>query len=415
MKNYLITIVCCMGVCFATIPEQLVCDATRGEWSLAVLSDTQNWVEQGNTGRWDFSRVEDSFQWMLDNKGQLNLKVVQAVGDMMQYNTDYEWERVRKIYYLMLTENGIPGIPAAGNHEWKDGGGSGDFRLMNEYLPVSEYEKYSWWGGCYPAGKIQNSYQLFTIGKEDYLFINMQYQAGSVEVGAQAAVDWAVSIMEQYPERKIIFTSHWHTDQHHIPQTIDVFDNIVMTLAGHECPPKRDWYTVSHARTHNFIHGFSCETYEGLMHIRFYKFKPMEDKVEWYTYSVVANNGAGAFWPGLSNGMDFPEGEFDLVQEDPDPTAVVDDPKNKSGRDMDISMSSAGQQRTITFNTAKRTWISLSLYDSQGRLVKNVYRKSAAPGSQTVRFDTTPYAPGIYYLQGDTGRSKLVKKFAIVL
>ncbi len=58
---------------------------------------------------------------------------------------------------------------------------------MNDYFDVSEYQQYPWWGGHYEGGWMENTYQLFTIGKDDYLFLTLQWKPA--EVGKQDVVD----------------------------------------------------------------------------------------------------------------------------------------------------------------------------------------------------------------------------------
>jgi hypothetical protein len=51
----------------------------------------------------------------------------------------------------------------------------------------------------------------------------------------------------------------------------------------------------------------------------------MDDKVEWYTYSAIAQGGKGAFWTRDPNS----EGSFELVQADP--IVVVENDEHASG------------------------------------------------------------------------------------
>jgi len=288
----------------STVSDPLYADKSRGEWTLMVIPDTQgyaeNWTEEGFL----YSEMKQTFEWIASVADQLNIKLVQSVGDMVETNTKHDWKNVRECYSI-LNKAGIPAIPLAGNHEWKDGGGPGDYALMNSYFKVSDYEKKSWWGGFYKG--MQNTYQILDIGSEKYLFISMQYKASTT--GAQDAVDWVVKVITDHPDRKIIFSSHWHDKQPHFKQTIDVFPNIIMTLAGHVTSEQ---YYVANNRTHCFVQdyqdfGFSAKE-TGDMQIRFYKFKPLEDKVEWFTYSAVT----AKFWTKNPNS----QGTFSLAQND---------------------------------------------------------------------------------------------------
>ena len=285
--------------------EPFAVDKARGEWTLVVIPDTQGYCEEWKGQGFLYSEMKDTFEWIPTISDQMNIKVVQSVGDMVESmvrHNDTEWGRAQYVYgYLM--DRGIPAIPAAGNHEWEK---DNDYVWMNNYFDVSEYQQHSWWGGHYEG--MQNTYQLFTIGNEDYLFLTLQWRPA--EVGKQDAVDWAESVIQAYPDRKVIFTSHWNEDTQHFAQLIDPYSNVVMTLAGHQC---RDDYYVTNGRTHNFIQNYQCEGRKnhetGDMQVRFFVFKPMDNEVEWFTYSYVEDY----FWTKDSDS----QGTFSLIQEDP--------------------------------------------------------------------------------------------------
>jgi hypothetical protein len=291
-------------------------DKTRGEWTLMVIPDTQGYVEDWTEEGYDYKEMVETFDWILKVSDTMNIKVVQSMGDMVENNNDLEWKRVIDTYYPLI-ESGIPTIPCAGNHEWKHGGGNGDFSFMNKYFPLSMFENEPWWGDNFPEDGIQNSYQNFTISGQEYLFITLQYNAGSIEVGAQAAVDWAEEIIKANPDKMVILTSHWNNDQAHFSQLVDVYPNIIITLAGHKCAEE---YWISKERCHNFVQDYQCQGISkgpgGLMEIRYFVFKPMDDKVEWYTYSAVANDGEGVF----INRNEASQGSFELLQDDPFPS-----------------------------------------------------------------------------------------------
>ena len=52
--------------------------------------------------------------------------------------------------------------------EWKIN--HDDNNKFKQYFPQSRFVNEPWWGGNYDG--ILNSYQLMTIGREDYLFAN---------------------------------------------------------------------------------------------------------------------------------------------------------------------------------------------------------------------------------------------------
>jgi len=297
--------------CTTLVPATLpTADQSRGEWTLVVIPDTQGYVEPWPEQGFAWSEVKSTFEWLPTVRDQLNIQVVQSVGDMGEFYIGHNasaWGRIQYLYtYLM--DRGIPAIPAAGNHEWEN---DHDFVWMNNYFDLSDYQQHSWWGGHYDG--MQNTYQLFTIGNEDYLFITIQYEAGSTSnpaVGRQDVVDWAEGVVAAHPRRKVIFTSHWNENTDHFSQIIARYSNVVMTLAGHQ---DRDDYFVTNGRTHNFIQNYQFKGFDqgetGDMQVRFFIFKPMDDEVEWFTYSHVEDG----YWTKDSDS----QGTFALVQADP--------------------------------------------------------------------------------------------------
>ena len=316
MNKYLLNLITCIGCIWptSTFGQSLYSvDKTRGEWTLMIIPDTQGYAEDWTEEGYNYSEMVETFDWIGEVRDILNIKVVQSVGDMVENNNDVEWNRVVDVYYPLL-KMGIPTIPCAGNHEWKHGGGNGDYSFMNKYFPLSMFENKPWWGGNFPENEIQNSYQNFTISGQEYLFLTLEFNAGSKVVGAQAAVDWAEEIIKANPDKIVILSSHWNKGEVHFAQLADVYPNVKMTLAGHRCTEE---YYITKERCHNFVQDYQCQGISkgsgGLMEVRYFVFKPMDDKVEWYTYSAVVNNGEGAF----INRNEHSQGSFELLQDDP--------------------------------------------------------------------------------------------------
>jgi len=288
-------------------------DKSRGEWTLMVIPDTQgyteNWVEEG----YEFEEMMETFKWIREVRDTMNIQLVQSLGDIVENNNELEWKRAIEAYYPLI-KTGIPTIPCAGNHEWKHGGGNGDYSFLNKSFPLSMFEDEAWWGGNYPENEIQNSYQNFTISGQEYLFLTLQWKPGSEESGAQGAIDWAEDIIKENSEKIVILTSHWNNDTEHFKQLVKVYPNIKITLAGHHCAEE---YWVSDERCHNFVQDYQCQGIKkgpgGLMEVRYFVFKPLDDTVEWYTYSAIANDGKGAF----ITRNEVSEGSFVLEQDDP--------------------------------------------------------------------------------------------------
>ena len=288
----------------------LTVDKSRGEWTLVVIPDTQSYVEEWRGQGFFISEVVDTFEWLAgDVADRMNFKLVQSVGDMGEHHTRQqpaEWDLARFLYQHTTLKRGIPTIPAAGNHEAQR---DPDYVFFNNYFDVTEYRLFPWWGGDYRG--IPNTYQLLTIGKDDYLFLTIEWQP--IESGKPDVVAWAQGVIEAHPDRKIILTSHWNKTAAHFPLLTDPYENVVMTLAGHRS--EEDYYVTNDGLTHNFTQNWqdsgrmNHET--GDMQVRFFVFKPMDDEVKWFTYSFVED------YEWTKRGPQISFGTFALDQEDP--------------------------------------------------------------------------------------------------
>ena len=76
-----------------------------------------------------------------------------------------------------------------------------------------------------------------------------------------------------------------------------------MALAGH-VPSEKHW--VGKYGCYNFVQDY--QAWSEKMNLRYFKFKPMEDKVEWFTYSPIEKQWETDY---------YSQGSFTLEQEDP--------------------------------------------------------------------------------------------------
>jgi len=157
-------------------------------YSFAVVGDTQimayKYPEQ-------FHKIYD---WIIANKDSKKIAHVMGLGDITDKNTAEEWAVAKKEIEKM---NGVVDYTLViGNHDK-----SAEY---NATFGTDEYKKN--FGGFYKDGKIENSYRLFTVDgsvtEVNYLLITLEYGAGD------DILNWAASIIEQYPTHKVIITTH---------------------------------------------------------------------------------------------------------------------------------------------------------------------------------------------------------------
>ena len=158
-----------------------------------------------------------------------------------------------------------------------------------------------------------------TIGNEGYLFANIDCpgNTGCDSDRFIEALNWINHVLVSYPDRKVILATHdtWglnptKSKSHKIrDEVIFQHDNIVLTNAGHSMVREVNYIGNGPGGgvSNNFVTNYQWDKTE-IMLLRFYVFKPLEDKVYFYTYSPITNE----FEVDESS-----QGSFDLVQADP--------------------------------------------------------------------------------------------------
>jgi hypothetical protein len=178
-----------------------------GAFTIAVIPDTQNGVFGGD------QRFANRTQWLADNRSVLNLVFVLHTGDMMNWDTpDHAQYAVARSAMSRLDAAGIPWIPAIGNHDTAAvcPGGSAcpqqstydNLRrtdTFNQYFPLA---RFSWVGGVFQAGRIDNTWSTFTAGEEDWLVLNLELWP------RPAVISWARGVVASHPNHNVVIATH---------------------------------------------------------------------------------------------------------------------------------------------------------------------------------------------------------------
>jgi len=284
--------------CTGNVDPRLCVDAAKGEWTLMTIPDTQHYSQ--NQAKAPLAHMRDAFDWIVNVKDQLNIEFVQGLGDIVEWgDVASEWDNSTSAWYKLRGQ--MPHMPIQGNH---DNRGS-----LNHYFPRSSFNQEYWYGE--DSGGIENNYALMTIGGEDYMFLQIetydQYTTRDGNARPEVGLKWGKEILNRFPDRKVLLATHDILGTSTVKNALlTQFDNIVMANAGHMCvPPQHTTTTGPHGGvSHNFVTDFQCDDYE-VMFLRYYKFKPQENKVEFYTYSPIT----GQFKVGGNE-----QGSFPLVQ-----------------------------------------------------------------------------------------------------
>ncbi|RYD30991.1 MAG: hypothetical protein EOP87_15575, partial [Verrucomicrobiaceae bacterium] len=139
--------------------------------------------------------------WIADNIKERNIKFVLHLGDITNVNSVPEWKFARK---AMANLDGImPYAFATGNHDYGPGGNAATRdTFLNDHFKVSQYQDWPTFGGVKDAGKMDNSYHLFSAGGVDFIVLSLEWAV------QDATVVWAQSILDQHPDRTAILLTH---------------------------------------------------------------------------------------------------------------------------------------------------------------------------------------------------------------
>ena len=166
-------------------------------FTIAVLPDTQIYSMS----------YPDIFtcqtQWIVDHKDEHKIAFVLHEGDITNNNNTTQWERADTS--LSILDGNVPYALAIGNHDIGDNGTANNRdTLFNDYFPVSRFDGLPTFGGVYEAGKMDNSYHLFSAGGTDWLILVLEFGP------RDPVLTWANQVVSNHPNRRVIVVTHTH-------------------------------------------------------------------------------------------------------------------------------------------------------------------------------------------------------------
>ena len=172
------------------------CSSKLGITRLILLPDTQTYAEK-------YPDVLDSqINYILKEKKNINFVLQQ--GDLTQNNNDKEWQVIKNAFSKL--DNKVPYVLAAGNHDMGSAAGKfADVRnsaLFNQYFPAVHMSQLPAFAGAFEPNKLDNTYYLTETGKIKWLIISLEFGPRN------AVLDWANTIISQYPSHTVIINTH---------------------------------------------------------------------------------------------------------------------------------------------------------------------------------------------------------------
>jgi hypothetical protein len=162
-----------------------------GSWTLILLPDTQYYA-QDYPGLFTLQT-----HWIVKNRDKYNIRYAIHLGDITNWSTPIEWDRVRDAMSEM--DGHVPYAIVPGNHDYKPT--EPRITLLNEYFPLSKFKCWPSFGGTM-NGDMCNSYHLFTAGGTDWIILALEFAP------RDETVRWANEVLARYPQRTAILVTH---------------------------------------------------------------------------------------------------------------------------------------------------------------------------------------------------------------
>ncbi len=190
--------------------EETLGPAPEGSFSVVVIPDTQAYRGQGTKVEPKSDRpvtnaaLDAQVQWIVANLQTQRIAFVSHVGDLVDRNVPAQWEVARRA--LDRLHGCVPYGIALGNHDLT---AKGDASLFQQYFPASRFAGCAWYGGTLdvrqgPAcmGNNVNSFQLFTAGGLNFVFLHLECNA------PDEVLRWADGVLDRHADRRAMLTTH---------------------------------------------------------------------------------------------------------------------------------------------------------------------------------------------------------------
>ena len=182
-----------------------------GAFTVVVIPDTQGYrgegtkATPGSTAPLTNPVFANHIQWIRESAKAQNIVFVSHVGDIVDINNEQQWTLARQNLDGLLGV--VPFGLSVGNHDMQ---GSGDASLFQKHFPAARFKTFAWYGGSYepegptPAayGNNANSFQLFSAGGLDFVFLHLECNA------PDPVLAWADQVLTRNQSRRALLTTH---------------------------------------------------------------------------------------------------------------------------------------------------------------------------------------------------------------
>lgn len=297
-----------------TVPYIATAKSDSEDFSIAVLGDTQYYVENNGKNGQYLHHFEAKVNWIKQNRIDSNIVYVASVGDITENydhinsETENQWLNASGIYSILedISElsDGLPYGVIPGNHDVDYSSPWGVSKYYNEYFGISRFGDRDYYQEGYPEGSNENHYDVITIGNIDLMFVYLRWQPDPLK--AKDAYDWAYEKIAANPDKKAIVITHYSvasTDKNYdgkldwglqssdsqfsqaeeIYEKIKTLPNFFMMFGGHVSGEGQRQDTYDGNTVKSFTVNYQGNIYEpGLL--RFIKFSSELDRIDFTTF-----------------------------------------------------------------------------------------------------------------------------------
>lgn len=206
------------------------------DYTIAVIPDIQTMVGQNR------DNLDGLTDWLVENAASHKIAYAAEVGDLSDNGAKEEYYQYAAEQMSKL-DGVIPYSFIQGNHDYDDNCSTGRYSTYyNKYFSYDKYSQFSYFGGAYEEGSMENWYTLFEAAGVKYCMINLEFGPRT------DVIRWAGRICEMYPTRRVIINTHAY-----VSPSGDINDS-----SGRYSPDEYGWA--------NYTEVTNCEQlYEGLI------------------------------------------------------------------------------------------------------------------------------------------------------
>lgn len=183
----------------------------EGAFTIAVVPDTQGYFgiatknEPDSTEPLTNKVFANHIAFIKAHLKDQNIVFVSHVGDIVDINVWAQWAIARENFDAL--HGLVPYGLVVGNHDMKS---DGNASLFQHYFPAGRFREFPWYGGSFESEKEEekpfannvNSYQLFSAGGMDFVFLHLECNA------PDPVLAWADGILERYADRRALISTH---------------------------------------------------------------------------------------------------------------------------------------------------------------------------------------------------------------